>query len=173
MRHWFQTLLIVKMLSRSLLVSKSPTLFNFLSMVCFHRNLCTHIHCWFYRMASVQYKEHNLWTVSVHLQILFFFLLKSIVEIVFRHLPHRSLWVGIYSRNLSRSLSPAAAGSAVSVKPASDSVTQASVSSMGTLTDSSSGPASLLTTSNQTSLSTLGHSEDLPPSTMPPPQHNK
>ncbi|XP_044028565.1 ubiquitin-associated protein 2-like isoform X1 [Siniperca chuatsi] len=63
----------------------------------------------------------------------------------------------------------AAAGSAVSVKPASDSVTQASVSSMGTLTDSS---ASLLTTSNQTSLSALGHSEDLPPSTMPPPQHN-
>uniref|UniRef100_A0A8C4FD90 Ubiquitin associated protein 2-like n=1 Tax=Dicentrarchus labrax TaxID=13489 RepID=A0A8C4FD90_DICLA len=63
----------------------------------------------------------------------------------------------------------AAAGSAVSVKPASDSVTQASVSSMGTLTDS---PASLLTGSNQTSLSALGHSEDLPPSTIPPPQHN-
>lgn len=63
----------------------------------------------------------------------------------------------------------AAAGSAVSVKPASDSVTQASVSSMGTLTDS---PASLLTASNQTSLSALGHSEDLPPSTIPPPQHN-
>uniref|UniRef100_A0A671VS02 Ubiquitin associated protein 2-like n=1 Tax=Sparus aurata TaxID=8175 RepID=A0A671VS02_SPAAU len=51
-------------------------------------------------------------------------------------------------------------GSAVSVKQASDSVTQASVSSMGTLTDS---PASLLTASNQTSLSALGHSEDLPP----------
>ncbi|XP_070840354.1 ubiquitin-associated protein 2-like isoform X6 [Chaetodon trifascialis] len=63
----------------------------------------------------------------------------------------------------------AAAGSAVSVKSASDSVTQASVSSMGTLTDS---PASLLTASNQTSLSALGHSEDLPPSTIPPPQHN-
>ncbi|XP_042361946.1 ubiquitin-associated protein 2-like isoform X5 [Plectropomus leopardus] len=62
----------------------------------------------------------------------------------------------------------AAAGSAVSVKPVSDSVTP--VSSMGTLTDS--GSASLLTTSNQTSLSSLGHSEDLPPSTMPPPQHN-
>ncbi|XP_059205452.1 ubiquitin-associated protein 2-like isoform X3 [Centropristis striata] len=62
----------------------------------------------------------------------------------------------------------AAAGSAVSVKPVSDSVTP--VSSMGTLTDS--GSASLLTTSNQTSLSGLGHSEDLPPSTMPPPQHN-
>uniref|UniRef100_A0A671VXQ6 Ubiquitin associated protein 2-like n=1 Tax=Sparus aurata TaxID=8175 RepID=A0A671VXQ6_SPAAU len=48
----------------------------------------------------------------------------------------------------------------ISVKQASDSVTQASVSSMGTLTDS---PASLLTASNQTSLSALGHSEDLPP----------
>ncbi|XP_070702098.1 ubiquitin-associated protein 2-like isoform X1 [Pempheris klunzingeri] len=66
----------------------------------------------------------------------------------------------------------AAAGSAVSVKPASDLVTPASVSSMGTLTDSGSSPASLLTTSNQTSLSALGHSEDLPPSTIPPPQHN-
>uniref|UniRef100_A0A669F1R8 Ubiquitin associated protein 2-like n=1 Tax=Oreochromis niloticus TaxID=8128 RepID=A0A669F1R8_ORENI len=48
-------------------------------------------------------------------------------------------------------------------KPASDSVTPASVSSMGTLTDSSS--ASLLTTANQTPLSALGHNEDLPPST--------
>ncbi|XP_053189972.1 ubiquitin-associated protein 2-like isoform X1 [Scomber japonicus] len=64
----------------------------------------------------------------------------------------------------------AAAGSAVSVKPASDSVTQATVSSMGTLTDS--GPASLLTASNQTSHSALGHSEDMPPSSIPPPQHN-
>ncbi|XP_060916340.1 ubiquitin-associated protein 2-like isoform X1 [Labrus mixtus] len=64
----------------------------------------------------------------------------------------------------------AAAGSAV--KLASDSVTQASVSSMGTLTDSGPGPASLLTTSNQTSLSAMGHSEDMPPTTMPPPQHN-
>ncbi|XP_067354604.1 ubiquitin-associated protein 2-like isoform X2 [Channa argus] len=66
----------------------------------------------------------------------------------------------------------AAAGSAVSVKPAPDSVTASSVSNMGTLTDSGSGPASLLTTSNQASLSALGHSEDLPPSTIPPPQHN-
>ncbi|XP_062292310.1 ubiquitin-associated protein 2-like isoform X2 [Scomber scombrus] len=64
----------------------------------------------------------------------------------------------------------AAAGSAVSVKPASDSVTQATVSSMGTLTDS--GPTSLLTASNQTSHSALGHSEDMPPSSIPPPQHN-
>uniref|UniRef100_A0A672Z0Z3 UBA domain-containing protein n=1 Tax=Sphaeramia orbicularis TaxID=375764 RepID=A0A672Z0Z3_9TELE len=55
----------------------------------------------------------------------------------------------------------AAAGSVVKSTP--DSVTPASVSSMGTLTDSGSGPASLLTTSNQTSLSALGHSEDLPP----------
>ncbi|XP_029023845.1 ubiquitin-associated protein 2-like isoform X2 [Betta splendens] len=66
----------------------------------------------------------------------------------------------------------AAAGSAVSVKPAPDSVTPASVSSMGTLTDSSSGPASLLTTPNQTSLGALGHGEEMPPSTIPPPQHN-
>uniref|UniRef100_A0A3Q0R3F0 Ubiquitin associated protein 2-like n=1 Tax=Amphilophus citrinellus TaxID=61819 RepID=A0A3Q0R3F0_AMPCI len=64
----------------------------------------------------------------------------------------------------------AAAGSAVSVKPASDSVTPASVSSMATLTDSAS--ASLLTTANQTSLSGLGHNEDLPPSSMATPQHN-
>ncbi|KAM9838628.1 ubiquitin-associated protein 2-like isoform 2-T3 [Aulostomus maculatus] len=66
----------------------------------------------------------------------------------------------------------AAAGSAVSGKPASDSITPAAVSSLGTLTDSGSGPATLLTTSNQASLSALGHSEDLPPSTIPPPQHN-
>ncbi|XP_029976337.1 ubiquitin-associated protein 2-like isoform X3 [Salarias fasciatus] len=66
----------------------------------------------------------------------------------------------------------AAAGSAVSVKPAPDSVAPSSVSSMGTLTDTGSGPASLLTTSNQTSLSGLGHNKDLPPSTIPPPQHN-
>ncbi|XP_060948922.1 ubiquitin-associated protein 2-like isoform X3 [Limanda limanda] len=64
----------------------------------------------------------------------------------------------------------AAAGSAVSIMPASDSVTQTSVSCMGTLTDS--GPASMMTTSNQTSLSALGHSEDMPPNTIPPPQHN-
>uniref|UniRef100_A0A8C7NTB4 Ubiquitin associated protein 2-like n=1 Tax=Oncorhynchus mykiss TaxID=8022 RepID=A0A8C7NTB4_ONCMY len=50
---------------------------------------------------------------------------------------------------------PAAAGSAVSVKSASDSATPASVS-MATLTDSGSGPVSLLTTSNQLSHSALG-----------------
>uniref|UniRef100_A0A8C8D3U5 UBA domain-containing protein n=1 Tax=Oncorhynchus tshawytscha TaxID=74940 RepID=A0A8C8D3U5_ONCTS len=57
------------------------------------------------------------------------------------------------------------AGSAVSVKSASDSATPVSVS-MATLTDSGSGPASLLTTSKQSSLSALGHNEDLPPNTM-------
>ncbi|XP_063755251.1 ubiquitin-associated protein 2-like isoform X4 [Eleginops maclovinus] len=62
----------------------------------------------------------------------------------------------------------ATAGSAVSVRPVSDSVTP--VSSMGT--DSGSGPASLMTSSNQTSLSGMGHSEDMPPSTLPLPQHN-
>ncbi|XP_024300026.1 ubiquitin-associated protein 2-like isoform X12 [Oncorhynchus tshawytscha] len=60
---------------------------------------------------------------------------------------------------------PPAAGSAVSVKSASDSATPVSVS-MATLTDSGSGPASLLTTSKQSSLSALGHNEDLPPNTM-------
>ncbi|KAM6903189.1 ubiquitin-associated protein 2-like isoform 3-T4 [Lycodopsis pacificus] len=57
---------------------------------------------------------------------------------------------------------------AVSVKPGSDSVTP--VSSMGSLGDG--GSASMLSTSNQMSHSGLGHSEDLPPSTLPPPQHN-
>nr|XP_029513680.1 ubiquitin-associated protein 2-like isoform X13 [Oncorhynchus nerka] len=60
---------------------------------------------------------------------------------------------------------PPAAGSAVSVKSASDSAAPVSVS-MATLTDSGSGPASLLTTSKQSSLSALGHNEDLPPNTM-------
>ncbi|XP_061787239.1 ubiquitin-associated protein 2-like isoform X16 [Nerophis lumbriciformis] len=59
-----------------------------------------------------------------------------------------------------------AAGSAVPIKATPDSVAPTA------LTDSGSGSASLLTTSNQASLSSLGHSEDLPPSTMPPPQHN-
>ncbi|XP_062342483.1 ubiquitin-associated protein 2-like isoform X7 [Osmerus eperlanus] len=63
----------------------------------------------------------------------------------------------------------AAAGSAASVKPPSDSTVPASASSMN---DGGSGPASLLSTSNQTSLSVLGHNEDLPPSSMPPPQHS-
>ncbi|XP_036411070.1 ubiquitin-associated protein 2-like isoform X6 [Megalops cyprinoides] len=66
----------------------------------------------------------------------------------------------------------AAAGSAVSVKPVSDSATPAPVSSMATLTDSTAGPASLLTTTNQTALSALGHSEDLPPNSVTQPQHN-
>ncbi|KAM8841086.1 ubiquitin-associated protein 2-like isoform 10-T12 [Spinachia spinachia] len=61
-----------------------------------------------------------------------------------------------------------AAGSAVSGKPGSDSVPP--VSSMGSMVDCSS--ASMLSASNQMSHSGLGHSEDLPPSTHPPPQHN-
>ncbi|XP_034561529.1 ubiquitin-associated protein 2-like isoform X3 [Notolabrus celidotus] len=75
-----------------------------------------------------------------------------------------------YSSIQATQAAEAAAGSAV--KAASDSASQACVSNMGTLTDSSSGPASMLTASNQTSLSALGHSEDMPPSTIPPPQHN-
>lgn len=35
-------------------------------MDCFHRNLWAHLHCWFYRMASVQYKQRSLWKVSVY-----------------------------------------------------------------------------------------------------------
>ncbi|XP_057684005.1 ubiquitin-associated protein 2-like isoform X5 [Corythoichthys intestinalis] len=67
----------------------------------------------------------------------------------------------------------AAAGSAVAVKPMSDSVAPPpAVASMAALSDASSGPASLLTTSNQTSLGALGQGEELPPSTVPPPQHN-
>nr|XP_061808237.1 ubiquitin-associated protein 2-like isoform X3 [Nerophis lumbriciformis] len=64
-------------------------------------------------------------------------------------------------------------GSAVAVKPMSDSVAPPpAVASMAALSDASSGPASLLTTSNQTSLGALGQGEELPPSTVPPPQHN-
>uniref|UniRef100_A0A674C4W1 Ubiquitin associated protein 2-like n=1 Tax=Salmo trutta TaxID=8032 RepID=A0A674C4W1_SALTR len=85
-----------------------------------------------------------------------------------------SIWVDTNPRLLSLPLCtscvcPAAAGSAVSVKSASDSATPASVS-MATLTDSGSGPVSLLTTSNQLSHCALGHNEDLPPNTMP--QHS-
>ncbi|XP_019723313.1 ubiquitin-associated protein 2-like isoform X7 [Hippocampus comes] len=69
----------------------------------------------------------------------------------------------------------AAAGSAVAVKPTSDTTATAVppvVASMGALTDGGSGPASLLTTSNQAPLSALGQADELPPSTVPPPQHN-
>ncbi|XP_027891008.1 ubiquitin-associated protein 2-like isoform X2 [Xiphophorus couchianus] len=55
-------------------------------------------------------------------------------------------------------------GSAVSVKPGSDSVTPSSVSNMAALADS--GPAI------QSNLGALGHNEELPPSSIPPPQHN-
>lgn len=114
-------------------------------------------------MASVQYSQRNLWKVSIYLQISWF----NLIDLKL----FKTFTVHFFFNVIT--LSSAAAGSAVSVKPASDSVTPASVSGMGTLTDSSSGPASLLTTSNQTSLSALGHSEEMPPSTIPPPQHNK
>lgn len=127
----------------------------FLSVVCFNGNLWAHLRCWFYRMASVQYKQRSLWKVSIYSQMS--------VEIV------QNIWeTHFFSFPF---LLPGAAGSAVSVKSAPDSVTPSSVSNMGTLTDSVSGPASLLT-SNQASLGALGHGEDLPPSTIPP-QHNK
>ncbi len=64
----------------------------------------------------------------------------------------------------------AAAGSAVPVKPTSESIVPTSVSNMSSLADPSSGPP-LLTTSNQTPLSALGH-EDTSPSSLIP-QHNK
>ncbi|XP_077447493.1 ubiquitin-associated protein 2-like isoform X7 [Stigmatopora argus] len=64
----------------------------------------------------------------------------------------------------------AAAGSAVGFKPASDSVGPPPAAAG--LSDTGPGPASLLTTSNQTSLGVMGPGEELPPSTVPPPQHN-
>ncbi|XP_053087203.1 ubiquitin-associated protein 2-like isoform X2 [Pangasianodon hypophthalmus] len=64
----------------------------------------------------------------------------------------------------------AAAGSAVSAKPASDSNAPSTVSNMASLSDPPSGPASLLTTSSQTPLATLGHED--PSNTIAPPQHN-
>lgn len=60
-------------------------------------------------------------------------------------------------------LCAAAAGSAASAKPVSDSIVPASMS------DPPSGPASHLTTSSQTA---LGH-EDPSSNTLVPPQHNK
>ncbi|XP_050992018.1 ubiquitin-associated protein 2-like isoform X1 [Labeo rohita] len=77
---------------------------------------------------------------------------------------------GFSSMQTSQSLE-AAAGSAVPVKPASESVVPPSVSNISSLADPSSGPTSLLTTSNQTPLSALGH-EDASPSSLAPPQHN-
>ncbi|XP_051991567.1 ubiquitin-associated protein 2-like isoform X2 [Xyrauchen texanus] len=76
---------------------------------------------------------------------------------------------GFSSMQMSQSLE-AAAGSAVLVKPASESVLP-SVSNMAPVADSSSGPPSLLTTSNQTPLSALGH-EDASPISLVPSQHN-
>ncbi|XP_077404285.1 ubiquitin-associated protein 2-like isoform X5 [Vanacampus margaritifer] len=68
----------------------------------------------------------------------------------------------------------AAAGSVVAVKPTSDATAAPPtvVASMGPLADGSSGPTSLLATSNQAPLGPLGQGEELPPSTVPPPQHN-
>lgn len=77
---------------------------------------------------------------------------------------------GFSSMQTSQSLE-AAAGSAVPVKPASESVPPPSVSNISSLADPSSGPPSLLSTSNQTPLSALGH-EDPSPSSVAPPQHN-
>ncbi|XP_056596987.1 ubiquitin-associated protein 2-like isoform X4 [Triplophysa dalaica] len=74
---------------------------------------------------------------------------------------------GFSSMQTSQSLE-AAAGSAVPVKPTSDSVVPPSVSNMSSLADPSSGPSSLLTTSNQ--ISALGH-EDSSPNSLAP-QHN-
>ncbi|XP_016146580.1 ubiquitin-associated protein 2-like isoform X4 [Sinocyclocheilus grahami] len=77
---------------------------------------------------------------------------------------------GFNSMQTSQSLE-AAAGSAVPVKPVSESVVPPSVSNISSLADRSSGPPSLLTTSSQTPLSALGH-EDASPSSLAPPQHN-
>lgn len=76
---------------------------------------------------------------------------------------------GFSSIQTSQSLE-AAAGSAVPVKPVSESVVPPSVSNMVSLADPSSGPTSLLTTSNQTPLSALSH-EDVSPSSLAT-QHN-
>ncbi|XP_049332196.1 ubiquitin-associated protein 2-like isoform X5 [Astyanax mexicanus] len=65
----------------------------------------------------------------------------------------------------------AAAGSALSVKPTSDAVPPSTVSNIVSLTDTASGPTSLLTTSHQTPLAALGH-EDPSSNSIPPPQHN-
>ncbi|XP_016348050.1 ubiquitin-associated protein 2-like [Sinocyclocheilus anshuiensis] len=72
---------------------------------------------------------------------------------------------GFSSMQTSQSME-AAAGSAVPVKPASESVVPPSVSNISSLADPSSGPPSL-----QTPLSALGH-EDTSPSSLTPPQHN-
>ncbi|XP_037120346.1 ubiquitin-associated protein 2-like isoform X4 [Syngnathus acus] len=68
----------------------------------------------------------------------------------------------------------ASAGCAVAPKPPSDAnaAPPMSVAGMGPLTDGGSGPATLLTTSNQAPLGALGQVEELPPSSVPPPQHN-
>ncbi|XP_065143410.1 ubiquitin-associated protein 2-like isoform X10 [Paramisgurnus dabryanus] len=76
---------------------------------------------------------------------------------------------GFSSIQPSQSLE-ATAGSAVPLKPTSDSIVPSSVSNMSSLADPSSGAPSLLTTSNQSPLSVLGH-EDSSPSSLAA-QHN-
>ncbi|XP_052439880.1 ubiquitin-associated protein 2-like isoform X9 [Carassius gibelio] len=76
---------------------------------------------------------------------------------------------GFSSMQTSQSLE-AAAGSAVPMKPVSESVIPPSVSNISSLADPSC-PPSLLTTSSQTPLSALGH-EDTSPSSLATPQHN-
>ncbi|XP_051948678.1 ubiquitin-associated protein 2-like isoform X2 [Xyrauchen texanus] len=76
---------------------------------------------------------------------------------------------GFSSVQMSQSLE-AAAGSAVPVKPTSESVVPPLVSNMAPMADPSSGSPSLLTTSNQTPLSALGHEDSS--SSLAPPQHN-
>lgn len=56
------------------LISAYQISFSFLSMACLHRNLWAHVHCWFYRMASVQCRQHNPWKVSVCLLVRSYFL---------------------------------------------------------------------------------------------------
>ncbi|XP_052439867.1 ubiquitin-associated protein 2-like isoform X2 [Carassius gibelio] len=74
---------------------------------------------------------------------------------------------GFSSMQTSQSLE---AGSAVPMKPVSESVIPPSVSNISSLADPSC-PPSLLTTSSQTPLSALGH-EDTSPSSLATPQHN-
>ncbi|TSO05441.1 Ubiquitin-associated protein 2-like [Bagarius yarrelli] len=65
----------------------------------------------------------------------------------------------------------AAAGSAVSVKPVSDSNAPSTLSNMVSLSEPPSGPVSLLTTASQTPLTSLGH-DDPSSNAIVPPQHN-
>ncbi|XP_066531776.1 ubiquitin-associated protein 2-like isoform X3 [Hoplias malabaricus] len=61
--------------------------------------------------------------------------------------------------------------SAGTTKPTSDPVTPSTVPNMASLSDQSSGPTSLLTTTHQTPLAALGH-EDPSSNSVASPQHN-